>query len=116
MSDIRECLETILQFREEREWKQFHNGKDMALSLMLEAAELLEHFQFKDQRQFEEYLSSHRETISDELADVFIWILFMSNDFEINLVDALKRKMEKNAQKYPVEKAKGNAKKYTEFE
>ena len=87
----------------------------MALSLTLEATEVLEHFQWKNGKEMEEYVRSHKEEIGDELADVAYWIALLSNDLEIDLPAAFTRKMRKNNKKYPVEKAKGSHAKYTEL-
>lgn len=115
MSDIARLMEAVVKFRDERDWKQFHNPKDLALSLSLEASEVLEHFQWKNEKEQWEKVSSHREEIGDELADVLFWVLLMSNDLEIDIADAFLKKLEKNAEKYPIEKAKGKSTKYTEL-
>ncbi len=116
MSDIKKLTELVVKFRDERDWKQFHNPKDQAISLALEAAEVLEHFQWKSREEIEEYLRSEKmEDLADELADVLWWVLLMTNDFQIDLANALERKVEKTAKKYPVEKAKGRHTKYTDL-
>jgi len=115
MSEIHELLVKIKRFRDERDWQQFHNHKDMALSVVLEAAELLEHFQWKTKEQAETYAAEHREDISDEVADVAIYLFELADNLGIDLKTAMEKKLEKNAKKYPAEKAKGSAKKYTEL-
>lgn len=115
MSDIENFTKRIITFRDAREWKQFHNPKDCALSLVLEASEVMEHFQWKNTEEVKSYINSHREDIGDELADVFYWVLLMSHDMDIDLLGALDRKMKKNEKKYPEDKAKGNHIKYTKF-
>lgn len=112
---INKLQQEIIRFRDARDWKQFHNPKDVALSLTLEAAEVLEHFQWKSQEEVDQYIESSKEKIGEELADVLYWILLMSHDLEINIVQALEDKMKGNEKKYPVEKAKGSNKKYTEL-
>lgn len=112
---LAELTELLLRFREERSWAQFHNPKDMALSLMLESAELLEHMQWKNGPELLDSLRAHREAVGDELADVLHWVLLIANDLNINLGEAAKQKIAKNAAKYPVDKAAGIAKKYTEL-
>src|SRR3990167_10066197 len=107
MSDIKDVTEKIKKFRDDRDWKQFHNPKDVALSLVLEATEVLEHFQWKSQAEIEEYTKSNKEDIGEELADVLYWVLLMSHDLKIDVLEALERKILKNEEKYPVEKAKG---------
>lgn len=104
----------ILEFREARDWKQFHNPKDMSLSLVLEAAEVMEHFQWRNNTEMSDHIESHRDEIAFELADVLYWIILMSHDLEIDVLEALSRKMDKNEIRYSVEKSKGNHKKYNE--
>lgn len=106
----------MLEFREARDWKQFHNPKDLALSLCLESAEVLEHFQWRNGPELEEYLRKHKDDIGEELSDVLYWIILLSHDLDIDILEALDRKMDKNETKYSVEKAKGNHKKYTELD
>lgn len=113
--DLSQLARDIVDFRDERSWKQFHNPKDLAISLVLEANEVLEHFQWKNAEEMGEHLEKNREDVADEIADTLYWILLMSHDFDIDLVAALERKMEKNRAKYPVERAKGSHKKYTEL-
>ena len=115
MSDLQKLTKLIIKFRDARDWKQFHNPKDMALSLVLEAAEVMEHFQWKNEEEVEKYIITNRDKIGEELADVFYWILLMSHDLKIDLRYALERKMVVSNKKYPVEKAKGTHKKYTEL-
>ena len=103
-------MEEVVEFRDERNWQQFHNPKDLALSLSLEASELLENFQWKTS---EEALDDNFENIIDELADVVIYALLMSNELNINLEQAIKDKIRKNREKYPVNKSFGSSKKYT---
>ena len=106
---------SIAEFCDERNWGQFHNPKDLAISLSLEASEVLEHFQWKNKEEIEVYLANHKDKLGEELADVLYWVLLMSKNLNINLEDAFSKKMEKNAAKYPVEKAKGKHTKYTEL-
>lgn len=80
MSEIKKLTDLILAFREERDWKQFHNPKDCAISLSLEASEVLEHFQWKTPEEIKSYIETHRDDIGEELADVFYWVLLMSHD------------------------------------
>ena len=116
MSESIESLrQLITKFRDDRDWKQFHNPKDLAISLTLEAAEVLEHFQWKNQDQIDERVKTHFEEIQDEIADVSIYLIELCDILDIQLDEAIKKKMEKNAAKYPVEKSKRNAKKYSEL-
>jgi len=80
MSEIKKLTDLVLAFREERDWKQFHNPKDCAISLSLEASEVLEHFQWKTPEEIKTYIETHRDDIGEELADVFYWVLLMSHD------------------------------------
>jgi NTP pyrophosphatase (non-canonical NTP hydrolase) len=112
MDKIEKLTKKIVAFRDARDWKQFHNPKDMALSLTLEAAEVLEHFQWKDALEVEKYVGTHRAEIGEELADVLYWVLLLSHDLGIDILDAMEKKGAKNEAKYPVEKAKGNHKKW----
>lgn len=105
-------MEDIIRFRDERNWKQFHNPKDLAISLSLEASELLENFQWKTS---EEGIAANLENIKDEIADVVIYAMLMSNELGINLEQTIKEKIRKNNQKYPVNKSFGSSKKYTDL-
>jgi NTP pyrophosphatase (non-canonical NTP hydrolase) len=115
MNEIQELTRQILEFRDEREWKQFHNSKDMAISLVLEASELLEHFQWKSTEEVLDHLENHRNSVGEELADILYWVLLLSNDLHIDIKAAFQEKMKKNAKKYPIEKAKGSHKKYSDL-
>ena len=105
----------IVAFRDARDWKQFHNPKDLALSLVLESTELLEHFQWKNEAKALEHIKNNKTDIEDELADVLYWVLLIANDLDIDLGKASVKKLDKNDKKYEVSKAKGNSKKYTEL-
>ncbi len=89
----------IIAFRDERDWQQFHNPKDVALSMMLEAGEVMEHFQWKSPEEIRAHVKSHRTEIGDELVDVLYWVLLLAHDLKINLAEAFDRKMATNAQK-----------------
>ena len=115
MSDIKDLIGAITAFRDARDWAQFHKPKDMALSLMLEAGELAEHFQWKNDAEVQTHLESKRTEIGDELADVLYWVLLMAHDFGIDLPAAFARKMAKNEAKYPIDAARGKHTKYTEL-
>jgi len=110
-----EIIKKIIEFRDARNWKQFHNPKDCAISLSLEASEVLEHFQWKSKEEMEEHIKTHKDEIGEELADVLYWILLMSHDLDIDIIDAIEKKMKKNEKKYPVEKSKDKHTKYTEL-
>ncbi len=115
MSDIQELTKKIKNFRDKRNWKQFHNPKDSAIALVSEAMEVLEHFKWKNKDEMEQYVKRHRKEIGDELSDVLYWILLMSEDLKIDIKSAFYKKMEENEKKYPVEKAKGKHAKYNKL-
>lgn len=112
LTDLQKMIRT---FCDERDWDQFHNPKDLSISLALEAAEVMEHFQWKNTEEMADHSKRHKEDVADELADVFYWVLLLSNKLDIDLVEAFQRKMKKNEAKYPIDKAKGSHKKYTEL-
>lgn len=116
MKTLSELQKLVIAFRNARDWAQFHNPKDSAISLSLEAAEVLEHFQWKNPEEMQKHLQEKGAAVGEELADVLYWLLLMSHDFGIDLGEALEKKMEKNEKKYPVEKAKGSHQKYTAYE
>ena len=113
MSEPREITEKIRQFRDEREWMQFHDPKNMAISIMLEASELLEHFQWKTQKEVEGYINDHKAEVRDEIADIAMYLFELADNLGVDLIDAMESKLKKNEQKYPIEKAKGKHTKYT---
>lgn len=112
---MEEIKEKLLAFRKARDWEKFHNPKDLALSLVLEAAEVLEHFQWKSPEEIKAYVKSHKKEIGEELADVFNWVILMSHDLDIDIIKACEEKMTENEKKYPIEKAKGKHTKYNKL-
>lgn len=112
MQISKETVELCMAFRDDRDWKQFHNPKDLAVSIVLEASELLELFQWKTS---EEGVEKNLSRIKDELADVMVYCLDMADMLGLDPDEIIRKKMEQNAAKYPVEKARGVAKKYTEL-
>ena len=96
-------------FRDERDWTQFHNAKDLALALSIEAGELLEAFLWKDAG------AANPEKVKEELADVFAFAFLLADKYDFKVEEIVMEKLKKNAEKYPTDKAKGNAKKYTEL-
>jgi len=113
--DLSDITKEIIAFRDERDWKKFHNPKDLALSLTLEATEVLEHFQWKSQDEIRQYIQSNKSDIGEELADVLYWVLLMSHDLEINILESLNQKMKENRKKYPINKSKGVSTKYNKL-
>ncbi|AIQ62621.1 nucleotide pyrophosphohydrolase [Paenibacillus stellifer] len=110
---MNQTIEKIIQFRDERDWKQFHNPKDLAISLMLEAAELLENFQWKTS---DEAIAKNMTNIEDELADVMIYAVLLADNLGIPIEQMILNKIEKNEAKYPVDRFKGSSRKYNEAE
>lgn len=115
MANTNKLLKEILKFRDARNWKQFHNPKDLAISLVLEAGEVMEHFQWKSKEEVEEYIKTHKNEIGEELADVQNYLLLLSHGIGIDLEDAVLKKIKKNAIKYPIKKAKGKHTKYNKL-
>ena len=115
MKEIKEITEKIKNFRDDRDWMQFHNHKDMALSLLLETAEVLEHFQWKSNEEIASYTEKAKDEIAEELADVAIYLFELADNMKIDLSHAILKKLEKNAKKYPVIKAKGSNLKYNKL-
>ena len=109
---MEEVLQRIRQFRDERDWKQFHDPKSLAVSIAIEAAELLEEFQWKTAEESYRHAADHREAVSDEIADVAIYLFELADIAGIDVKAAILAKLEKNAAKYPVEKSRGRSTKY----
>ena len=109
MSNTDKLTEALIQFRNERDWEQFHNPKDLAIALSLEASELLENFLWKQPQ------DADVSKIKEELADVLAYALLIAKHYDLNVEDIVLDKIAKNALKYPADKAKGSAKKYTEL-
>lgn len=111
---IKELTEKIVAFRDARNWKQFHNPKDLAISISLEAAELLEIFQWSGT---DNAVNTDKklEKVKEELADVFIYAFLMGNDLGIDIGEIVSNKINENNRKYPVDKAYGKADKYTAY-
>lgn len=115
MSDIKNLTQKIIAFRDARDWKQFHNPKDCAISLSLEASEVLEHFQWKNEAEIKDFLQNHKNDLAEELADVLNNLLMICHDLEIDIIKEAEKKLHKNEQKYPVDKARGRHTKYSEL-
>jgi dCTP diphosphatase len=112
---MEDVLARIRQFRDARDWLQFHNPKDLAVSISIEAAELLEEFQWKSADESRRHAAENKERVSDEVADVAIYLLELTDVLGIDLAAAIHAKLDKNEKKYPIEKSRGNSKKYTEL-
>lgn len=109
MKTIDEVIELIVKFRDERDWEQFHNSKDLALAISIEASELNELFLWKSAEEVDLNL------LKDELADIFAFAFLLANKYQLDISEIIARKLEKNAQKYPINKAKGSSKKYDQL-
>ena len=109
MTDIEQILEELRKFNQERDWDQFHNGKDLAIGLSVEASELLEAFLWKTPE------AVNPDKVREELADVLNYAFQMADKYNLDIKEILLEKIRKNAAKYPVDKAKGTAKKYNEL-
>lgn len=109
MSETQEIIQALLKFRNERDWEQFHNPKDLAIALNVEAAELLELFLWKNHDE------ANKEKVKEELADIFAYALLLAEKYNLDIKSIVLEKIKKNGEKYPVDKAKGNAKKYDEL-
>jgi len=103
---MKDITKMLIEFREARDWKQFHSPENLSKSIVIEAAELLENFQWS--KEF------NKEKVVDELADILIYCVLMADSLEVEVDKIIKEKIVKNNERYPVEKAKGNSKKYTE--
>lgn len=109
-------LEQLIAFRKERDWEQFHTPKDIAISLSIEAAELLEWFQWRSHDEVAQMLESDKRShLEDEIADVAVYLSYLCHDLGIDLNQVVKNKMSKNAAKYPKDRVKGCADKYNEY-
>ena len=109
MSDLEELRKAIVKFTQERDWDQFHNGKDLALALSIEAAELNEAFLWKDAKDV------NVEKVKEELADIFNYAILIADKYDLDIKQIVLDKLRQNAKKYPVEKAYGSSKKYNEL-
>jgi NTP pyrophosphatase (non-canonical NTP hydrolase) len=109
MSDLDRIKELLIKFRDERDWEQFHNPKDLAMALSIESAELLEVFLWKKPE------DANLEKVKEELADVLAYAILLSHHYNINIIKIIEDKIAQNALKYPVDKAKGKSDKYNEL-
>jgi NTP pyrophosphatase (non-canonical NTP hydrolase) len=109
MNDIQEITKALVKFRDERDWEQFHNPKDLAIALNIETSELLELFLWKSAEE------ANKEKIKEELADVFAYAFLIADSYELDVKQIVKDKIKINALKYPIDKSKGTAKKYNDL-
>ena len=109
MSEINQIINALVVFRNDRDWNQFHNPKDLAIALNIEAGELLEVFIWKDAKQ------ANPSKVKEELADVFAYAFLMAEKYGLDVKEIIFEKIKQNSEKYPIEKSKGTAKKYNEI-
>lgn len=112
MDEMKQIIEKVNKFRDDRNWRQFHNEKDLALSITLEASELLELFQWKLS---EEVKQNKKERLAEELADVLIYSYMLADNLDFDVNDIVEKKLAKNTEKYPVSKSKNSNNKYDEL-
>jgi len=114
--DLDQLKERLRKFAEERDWDQFHSPKNLSMALSAEIAEIIEHFQWLTEEQSKNLPKDKLEEVETELADTLIYLIRLADKLDIDLLAAANSKIEHNEQKYPIDKAKGNAKKYTELD
>ncbi len=113
MTDLEPIQQKIVAFRNERDWAQFHDPKNLAEALSIEAGELLENFLWKTTEQSRNLTAEELKNVKEELADIFIFLTYLSEEYKIDLLSEVEKKIGLNEVKYPVDKAKGSSKKYT---
>ena len=109
MNEIDELIEALVKFRDERDWEQFHNAKDLALAISIEAGELLEQFLWKEPEE------ADKDKVKEELADIISFVLLLANKYNLDVKKIVMEKIAQNNLKYPVDKSKGSAKKYNQL-
>jgi NTP pyrophosphatase (non-canonical NTP hydrolase) len=115
LTEILKLQERLRDFAEQRDWKQFHSPKNLSTALIVEAGELAEHFQWLTQEQSFNLANEKLEAVGEELADIFVYLVRLADQLNIDLSHAVERKIGLNELKYPVDKVRGSAKKYNEY-
>jgi len=115
-TDLNDLKQRLRDFAEARDWNQFHSPKNLTMALSAEVAEIVEHFQWLTEEQSKTLPKDKLAEVETELADTLIYLIRLADKLDINLLKAAKNKIDINEQKYPIDKAKGNAKKYTELD
>lgn len=115
MGDIEELKKEMIKFRDERDWKKYHNPKDLAISIVLEAGELLEIFQWVSEKELEDVVKARKKEIENEMADIFLYLLSLCDVLDVDLKEVTLKKLEENRRKYPVDRVKGRAVKYNDL-
>jgi len=116
MNEFNQFKVRLRQFAKERDWDQFHSPKNLSMALIVEAAELVEHFQWLTEEQSSSLEQKQLEKVQEELADIQIYLIRIADKLNVDLIGAVSKKIEANAKKYPSEKVRGSSKKYTEYE
>lgn len=111
----KKLLDVLLEFRRDRDWEQFHTPRNLATAISVEASELLEPFRWASDQHVPEIVQTYRNEIADEIADIAILLTYLAHDLSIDIDEAVAAKICSNAEKYPVEKARGSSKKYSEL-
>jgi len=114
-NDINTLKHQLREFADTRDWNQFHSPKNLSMALSIEAGEIMEHFQWLTQEQSKNLPADKLDEVASELADTLLYLIRLADKLDIDLLAAAQNKIKLNGQKYPVEKSRGNAKKYTEF-
>ncbi len=114
-SELTLLRDRLRDFAAERDWEQFHSTKNLSMALMVETAELMEHFQWLTEAQSNNTTTLDKQAIGEELADVLLYLVRLADRLDVDLLDAATRKIEKNAAKYPAEQVRGSAKKYSDY-
>jgi dCTP diphosphatase len=115
MTELESIRERLRRFARERDWDQFHSPKNLSMALIAEAAELVEHFQWLTEEQSAQLPAERLREVETELADIFIYLIRMADKLGVDLLAAAERKMDINEAKYPADKVRGSARKYTEY-
>lgn len=114
-SELQQLMLALRKFAQQRDWEQFHSPKNLSMALSVEASELLEHFQWMSEQGSYALADAKHQLVSHEVADIFIYLLRICDQLNIDLLEVTKQKMTINEQKYPIDKVKGSSKKYTEY-
>ena len=114
-NDFEKLIKSLQNFATERDWEQFHSPKNLAMALIVEAAEMVEHFQWLSEEQSRTLPAEKLKEVEQEMADIFIYLIRIADGIGVNLEEAAWRKIELNEEKYPIEKARGSAKKYSDY-
>ncbi len=114
-NDLKSIIGKIIAFRDARDWAQYHDPKNLSMALSIEAAELQEIFLWKTRQDSRELSEAGIERVSEEIADVFIYLTYLCHEFKIDLLEATRKKIEKNGEKYPVQTSKGSNREYNEL-